>query len=246
MTIDEFFSLVDNPDLRSVDRAAYLLWFVGRDEPAVGANVRDLCAIIERHGYPKQNVSRMRELLAADTRVAKAGRYGEFRLMPASRRELDIGFAEITSVRRRPVATDAVLPRALFSASRGYIVRVVDQLNASFDNGLYDCSAVMARRLLETLLIEVYEAKGRAGEIKGSDGHFFMFAGLLGFLERDTQLHPSRNTLKGLRSIKELGDLSAHNRRFMAQKDDIDRVRGGLRVAAGELLELAGLASKTQ
>lgn len=245
MTIDEFFSRADGPNLRSIDRAVYLLWFLGRDEPAIGGDVRDLCASMERHGYPKQNVTRMREHLEADTRVAKAGKDGVFRLRPASRRELDVTFAEMIRTPRRAVLTDALLPRALFTGSRGYIEHVVHQLNVSFDHGLYDCCAVMGRRLLETLLIEVYEAKGRAMEIKGPDGQFLIFAGLLSFLERDTQLHPSRNALKGLRGIKELGDLAAHNRRFMAHKDDIERVRSGLRVAAGEFLELAGLAPKT-
>ncbi len=100
----------------------------------------------------------------------------------------------------------------------------------------------MCRRLLETLIIEVYEAKERAIEIKGSDGHFLMFAGLLAFLERDSKVNLSRNTIKGLRDVKALGDLAAHNRRFVASRDDIDRIRDGLRIASGELLALAGLA----
>jgi hypothetical protein len=42
--------------------------------------------------------------------------------------------------------------------------------------------------------------------------------------------------MKGLRDLKQIGDLSAHNRRFNARQNDIDRVRDGLRVAAEELL----------
>jgi hypothetical protein len=100
----------------------------------------------------------------------------------------------------------------------------------------------MCRRVLETLLIEVYESKGRAAEIKGADGHFQMFAALLAHFEKDNAFHPRRNALKGLRDFKLLDDLSAHNRRFNARKDDVDRVRDGLRIAAEELLNLAGLA----
>jgi hypothetical protein len=103
----------------------------------------------------------------------------------------------------------------------------------------------MCRRLAETLLIEVYEAKGRAAEIKGSDGHFLMFAPLLAFFERDNSIHASRNAIKGLRDFKQLGDLSAHNRRFNAHMNDIDRIRDGLRIAAGELLEMAGLKARS-
>ena len=118
---------------------------------------------------------------------------------------------------------------------------MVRQINASYDFALYDCCAVMCRRLLETLKIEVYEPKGRASDVKGVDAHFFMFAPLRGYLEKDTTLHISRNGFKGLKDFKMLGDLPAHNRRFLAHKDDIDRIRDGLRVAEGELLAVAGL-----
>ena len=55
-----------------------------------------------------------------------------------------------------------MLPIDLFDGTRGYIEKVVLQINASFDASLYDCCAVMCRRLLETLIIECYEANGQA------------------------------------------------------------------------------------
>jgi hypothetical protein len=95
---------------------------------------------------------------------------------------------------------------------------------------------------LETLIIEVYEHCGRAGAIQGSDGHFLMLNGLVNVFENDKAFNIGRNGLKGLRDFKTLGDLSAHNRRFNAHKEDIDRVRDGLRVAVQELAHLAALA----
>ena len=140
-----------------------------------------------------------------------------------------------------PKNTGSVIPLGLAMA-RGYLEKVVLQLNASYDAQLYDCCAVMCRRLLETLIIEVYEHCGRAREIKGSDGNFLMLNGLVGYFENDKAFNVSRNGMKGLRDFKSLGDLSAHNRRFNARKEDIDRVRDGLRVAIEELAHLAKLA----
>ena len=51
-----------------------------------------------------------------------------------------------------------------------------------------------------------------------------------------------RNSKKGLKDLKELGDKSAHDRRFNARQSDIDLVKTGLRSAAEDLLHLAGLA----
>jgi hypothetical protein len=141
-----------------------------------------------------------------------------------------------------PKDTGSVIPLGLATA-RGYLEKVVLQLNASYDAQLYDCCAVMCRRLLETLIIEVYEHCGRAPEIKGSDGNFLMLSGLAGYFENDKAFNVGRNGMKGLRDFKSLGDLSAHNRRFNARKEDIDRVRDGLRVIVEELLHLAKLST---
>lgn len=100
----------------------------------------------------------------------------------------------------------------------------------------------MCRRLLETLIIEAFEAKGVENELKGSDGNFSMFSGLLAVVENSNHISLGRNGLAGLRDFKRLGDLSAHSRRFNARKTDIIRIRDGIRVASEELLHIAGLA----
>ena len=137
--------------------------------------------------------------------------------------------------------SDSVLPRELFDGTRGYIEKVVSQINGSYDHGWYDCCAVMCRRLAETLIIEGYEEQGRSDEIKGSDGNFQMLNGHLTVLSKDKKINLGRNSKKGLEELKELGDKSAHNRRFNARQPDIDAIRPGLRTAAEELLHIAKL-----
>jgi hypothetical protein len=137
--------------------------------------------------------------------------------------------------------SDSVLPRELFTDTRGYIERVVTQINGSYDCGFYDCCAVMCRRLGETLIIETYESQGRVSDIKGSDDNFLMLSGLLGVLNKDKSIHLGRNAKRGLEGLKDLGDKSAHNRRFNARQPDIDGIKSDLRTAAEELLHLAKL-----
>jgi len=143
--------------------------------------------------------------------------------------------------RRVVKPSDSILPRELFSNTRGYLEKVASQINGSYDHGFYDCCAVMCRRLGETLIIEVYESQGRADEIKGADNNFLMLNGLLGLLNSDKDIHLGRNARRGLEGLKELGDKSAHNRRFNARQPDIDAVKSDLRTAAEELLHLANL-----
>lgn len=57
----------------------------------------------------------------------------------------------------------------------------------------------------------------------------------------DATLNLGRESKRGLPLIKSLGDRSAHNRHFLAKKDDIDKVTHDLRVVAEELLNLSGI-----
>jgi hypothetical protein len=240
---NDFLRHIENQDMQLLDRAIALLWWIGREDPTEGLSGQAICAELEAVGHPKQNVSRLSAKLREDKRTSKAGSNG-WRLHPRSRLELDTVYGFALKPKSLSL-TDSVLPFDLFRNTRNYVERVVEQINKSYDAELWDCSAVMCRRLLETLIIETYEKAGRASEIKNNDGHFLMLNGLVTFLEKDSLLHLGRNAIKGLKDFKQLGDLSAHNRRFNARRDDIDRIRDGLRVASEELLHLSGLSNNT-
>jgi hypothetical protein len=239
MMASEFLQRIEDRNLKTIDLAIALLWLAGREDPSGGMSAADVCAELEAAGYPKQNVSRMASMLREHHGTSKAGR-NEWRLHPKTRRSLDPEYAFALKP-KLPGKSDSVVPMDLFVGARDYIERVADQINKSYDAELWDCTAVMCRRVLETLIIETYEKAGRANEIKGVDGHFMMLNALIAFLERDNSIHLGRNAAKGLKDFKQLGDLSAHNRRFNARRNDIDRIRDGLRVAVEELLHLSGL-----
>lgn len=217
-----------------------LIWWHSLADHSLSISVDSLAENLESAGHAKQNLSRLRDYLAKDRRVSK-GSDGCFYLNIKAKAELNDRYLAIAKV--RPVRnSDSILPSEVFRDSRGYIKKVVSQINSSYDNGLYDCCAVMCRRLAETLLIEVYEAKKEEDLIKDAQNHFLMFSGLLLSAEKHKGLCLSRNALKGLKDFKLLGDLSAHNRRFNAKKNDIDRIRDGLRIACEELIEIAQIA----
>jgi len=241
LTASEFLRRIQDRKLTVRDHAIALLWWVGREDPTKGMRAAAICLELERAGHPRQNVTRLASELKLHRGTSKAGK-NEWRLRPQLRSELDSEYSFAMKPKPLPVS-DSVLPTELFANTRGYIERVVEQINKAYDAELWDCSAVMIRRLLETLIIEAYEKAGRADEIKDRDGHFMMLNGLINFLEQDTSIHLGRNAVRGLKDFKQLGDLAAHNRRFNARRDDVNRVRDGLRVAAEELLYLAGFCS---
>jgi hypothetical protein len=99
----------------------------------------------------------------------------------------------------------------------------------------------MLRRLVESLIIEAFEAKGFDHEIKGPDTYFLPLSQLIDKALAQTRWNLSRNTQQALKKLKSGGDLSVHNRRYVAPPHDIEELISGIRVIVQEFLALANL-----
>ncbi|MCF8467217.1 MAG: DUF4145 domain-containing protein [Sneathiella sp.] len=151
---------------------------------------------------------------------------------------LDVGLLPL-EVQKAP--SELVISRGHFTETRGYILRVVDQINTSYEATCYDACAVMIRRLVEILIIESFCYHKEESEIKDKDNNFLLLQDLINKTLSKTNWHLSRNTKSGLKRLKNVGDLSAHSRRYNAVRTDIDDIKGDLRVTSEELLYVAGL-----
>lgn len=136
---------------------------------------------------------------------------------------------------------NTVLPYILFKNKRGYIEKLVFQINNSYENTCYDACAVMIRRLIEVLIIETFEYHNITQKIKDINGDFVMLSDLINFTLSENSWTLGRNTKSGLKKLKVVGDLSAHCRRYNAKRDDIDKIKHDLRVVGEELLYLSNL-----
>lgn len=134
-----------------------------------------------------------------------------------------------------------VVPVALVKGTRGYIERVAHQVNGCYDNGWYDACAVMVRRLLETLIIETFEANKISNKIKDSNGDFCFLSDLVRCTLAEPSWNLTRNTKSALPKLKDIGDKSAHSRRYHAVRNDLDKLLPEIRVVVQELLYLSGL-----
>lgn len=137
--------------------------------------------------------------------------------------------------------TEQVLPLAVVQGTKPYLERIITQANGCYEHQWYDACSVMIRKFVEILIIEVYEAHGKADEIKDGGGDFLMLRDLVTKMLAQTHWNLSRETKRELPNIKKLGDRSAHNRRYIATRQDVDSVLSGLRVIADDLLHLANL-----
>lgn len=133
-----------------------------------------------------------------------------------------------------------LFPIELLDSTRGYLVSVANQAITSYDVGNYDASLVMLRKLIEILIIELFEKNSIDNQIKNTNGDFFYLSDLITKLKANhpTNWNLSRNTRNGIDKVKVYGDLSAHNRRFVAKKGDLDKLAAPIRVIIQELVTL--------
>jgi hypothetical protein len=141
-----------------------------------------------------------------------------------------------------PGEQDALFPLSILAnTKRQYLVTIARQMNGCYVHGWQDACAVMMRRLLETVIIETYEAKGTQAKIKNASGDYKPLSDLVSTTLTETAWGLSRNTKHGLPRVRDAGHLSAHSRRFTAQRSDIDKLQPDLRIIIEELLHISGL-----
>jgi hypothetical protein len=137
--------------------------------------------------------------------------------------------------------TQTVILMSLVRNTRGYVVRIANQINGAYENGWYDACVVMIRRMIETLIIEAFEHHKIAHKIQNSAGDFVFLRDLIEATLKEVSWNLSRNVKQALPRLKEVGDKSAHSRRFVAQRGDIQPLLTDIRVVVQELLFIADL-----
>jgi hypothetical protein len=236
-----FSSCVAAKTKNITERAIAFLYFRAETSDIPEASPQELCQDFIDAGLGSPNVTRLKQYLAKDPRTAKVGK-DKWRLKADQHEEV----AQIYSscLKRKVVIaslSDSVIPKELVSGTKNYLIDVVRQINGCYDADFFDAAGVMMRRLIETLIIEVYEYKRITGKIKDSAGNYLMLNDLIKEILKEPTITLGRNAKKGLGDAKWLGDQSAHNRRFLANQPDIDRVQPNVRILVQELLSIGNL-----
>ena len=222
-------------DFPEIDKAVVALWALNGEGP--GVQVAEIASILEASGAPKINRTRLRSRLEKDRRTVKSG--NAFRILPRK-------LAEVKEISKdflghsRPDYPKSTIDSALFDHAPGYVKNIVQQINISYSNACYDCAGVMIRRLAETMIVDSFEKNGALEEITDSNVDIFSMTPLIKKLSNTNTFSLSRQTKQAIPHLKDIGDWSAHNRRYRARKSDIDSAARHLRLAASDLLHLAG------
>lgn len=240
MDIGHFCSGLKKLNLTQTQEALAILWAYDEKTPDVIMSAGAISKIIYETGLGSPHSTKLGEQIKKSGKVIASAK--GFRLKALSRSQIRDWIHPLLGAAKPSVDQDlGYLPQGVWQDTRGYIERVCAQLNGCFQFEFYDAASVMLRRLIETLIIECYEQLNRQQEIKDNDGNYYMLKVLVAKALDVSGLNLGRDAQKTLRDIKELGDRSAHSRRYNAIKADLEKVQSGVRVATDELISLAAL-----
>jgi len=117
----------------------------------------------------------------------------------------------------------------------GVYRKVLEEANQCFSQNCPNACAAMLRGLVESLIIEAFEAHRIDANIKDATGEYYELKALIGKAVAETKLNLTRSTKGALPNLKVLGDLSVHGRRHLVRSDDLERLHNVARIAIEEL-----------
>jgi Histidine kinase-, DNA gyrase B-, and HSP90-like ATPase len=127
-----------------------------------------------------------------------------------------------------------------------YILRLLPQINGAYENEWYEAAAMVLRRLVETLIIELYSRRGWTNDVQDpTTKEFLPLKALIGKINGDARLNTPKRTIDGLNNVKELGDTAAHDFKIRIRKTDLDRIQTSVRMTLEKLIFTIGETSPT-
>jgi len=245
LSLDDFCDVLKELDRSNVEKALAILWYFDRGQPGIAKSAGQLTKVLDDHhvGTPNQTA------LAGGIRKSKLANETKtgFSLKPGSRKIIRDWFPDLDGVQPTIDQKLGYLPEHIWRNTRGYVEAVCRELNGSFHNAYYNASAVMLRRLLETLIIEAYEHLSRDNEIKDAGGNYLMLTDLAERVCGENGhkgLNLGRDSKKALKEARSVGNWSAHARRFLAHAGDLTKFQAGVRLLVQELIQIAELMKR--
>lgn len=242
MKFSRYLLKVDFFSKSEFERVKFLTYYHQSIDNQYEFTVDDICKTFFELGLPSPNKSRLKKRITTSKIFVKGSKANHFRMHANEYIKLKKDLAIPTLEDDEEIETiNTVLHISLYTNTRGYIERLAKQINASYENNLFDGCAVLMRRLLEILLIHTYENFNIESQIKNDFGDYNMLSDIVNNAKTNTAISLSRSSKKCLESFRELGNFSAHKIFYNARKNDIDTVLLNYRATIEELLYKSSL-----
>ncbi|WP_334073140.1 MULTISPECIES: hypothetical protein [Paenibacillaceae] len=240
MNLNKYIMTVNLAEKTELEKVQLLAFFLNITEKTTSFALDNIVQMLKEIGHPISNVSRIKSYLSKSKDFKKIGKGTEYMITPTIKQKLQDEIGPIFNNIEEVISSSEILDEALFLGKRGFIDKLIKQINSSYKNNCYDACAVLMRRVFEVSLILAYESKGIQDQIKDGHGDYVMLERIVANAIQNRTLNISRSR-KEYDSIRDLGNFAAHKIHFNTRKSDIDDIKQTYRVCLEELFYIAGL-----
>lgn len=239
MEYKQFATKINLHEKKEIDRVQITAYYLMLQEESVNFNLGDVVKMLCDIGSPISNISRLKRNLSKAREFKKANE-NKYMIVPSIKKQLDAEYSDYLRNNEEIESSSEILDEKLFLEKRGYLDKLIKQINNCYYNNCYDACAVLMRRVFEITLILSYEKLGIADEIKDANGDYFMLERIVANAVQNKTLHISRSR-KEYDQIRDLGNFAAHKIHFNTRQLDIDNIKQIYIVCLEELYYKAGL-----
>ena len=220
MTLDQFANKSGLRDLTEVDRVCHFAYFYLKTGRKDEFSVPEAVGWLTGYGGANPNQTRLRERLNASRNTVR-GQRGGFKLHIDYLKEMEGRYPELNEKSQEVIEYGTILPEIDYQKTRGYIEALAKQMNAAYEQNIFDGCAVLMRRLLEVLLILSYRQLGIENEIQDANGNYVMLDGIINNAKQNKGLALSRNSKQHIDTYRQLGNFSAHRIEYICRREYI-------------------------
>lgn len=239
MTFEQFKTASGFDSLSEVEKVCHLAFFYLKTKNAEEFSTGEAARWLVQAGGASPNRTRLEDRLRSSRDTVRRNK--GFALHPAYITDMEQRYNALGQKSQEIVEEGSILPEVAYEKTRGYIEKIAQQINASYEHNLFDGCAVLMRRLVEILLILAYRNLSIENAIKDPHGNYFMLEGIINDAKTNATLNLSRNSKGSVETFRQLGNFSAHKIEYTCHREYIKPEIQNFRALIAELLYKAGL-----
>jgi hypothetical protein len=241
MKLENFAQKCDIVNKTEIEKVEFLAFFFLQTEGKQDFDRNDIRKWFDILSFTQPNMSRLVLGLSKSPLFTKGKGKDTFRLHAKQIIHFKSTLNWLGKESEEIIFNGDILPEAVFIKTRGYIEILAKQINATYENNLFDGCAVLMRRLAEILLIHTYQYSGQESQILSPSGQYKDLSFIIKDVVTNQRISLSKGTKECLDTFRVLGNFSAHRIEYNCKRDDIKKVALDYRAMIEELLYKSGI-----
>jgi hypothetical protein len=238
MKVFDFIRKYDLNNKDQIEKATFLSFFHYKENQITSFTMQQINDFFVNAGFNAPNVSRLKDNLTKGKRKIFTI---SLSFIPAKLQELEYSIGSDWQNNEFIESSSELLDETKFCGKRGYLDKLIKQINFTYNGNCFDACSVLLRRVFEITLIHSYEKLNIENEIKNNNEYIGLDSIVKNAINnRILNLSRIKNEFDNLRKV---GNLSAHGATYTASKKDIDDIKISYRVMLEELYNKSGLVT---